>query len=266
MSRSRPLFVASLAAILVGSVAAGCHDPEIFDDLPDAVLGEAYDALLHSSHAREPVRYDLFDGELPSGLTLDDMGHITGVPIGAGPYTFEVLLVDMDANWVVQELIIEVVHEEGEVFVGPVLAADDLNGLCLEGFRVGGEDRHLMCQPWVRIEGAGMPGQSERTVEAGLFWVGGNGIADGGWFDDALIRTLPSDTLEWTFEPGEFQPEEAAEGVNSPTDGDVTEGGVLVAGELTGPGWIHASSVDHGSHAIEVLVVPPDFCPAPGGC
>lgn len=267
MPRSRPSFVAFLAAALVGSFAGGCHDPEIFDDLPDAVLGEAYDALLHSSHAREPVRYDLFDGELPTGLSLDDQGRITGVPIGAGPYPFEVLLVDMDGDWVVQELVIEVVHEEGEVFVGPVLTPADLNGLCLEGFDVSGEeDRHPMCLPWVRIHGAGMPGQSERAVEAGLFWVGGNGAADGGWFDDVLIRTLPSDTIEWTFEPGEFLPEESAEGVNSPSDAEVTKGGVLVAGELTGPGWIHASSADHGSHAIDVMVVPPDFCPAPGGC
>jgi len=259
--------MALLAAALLGSIAGGCNDPEILDDLPDAVLGEAYDALVHSRYAREPVRYDLFDGDLPLGLDLDDQGHISGVPIGAGLYTFEVLLVDMDGNWAVQALILEVTYGEDEIFVGPIMDDEELNGLCLEGIaRPDGETRHLMCKPWVRVAGAGMPGQSERTIEAGLFWVGANGAADGGWFDDVLIRALPSDEVAWRFEPDEFLPEETVEGVNSPEDADVTEGGVLVAGELTGPGWIHVDSADHGSHAIEALVVPPDFCPAPGGC
>lgn len=253
--------------LLLFASLAGCGDPEIFDDLPDAILGEAYDAQLHARHAREPIRYDLFDGALPDGLALDDTGRITGFPVGAGDYTFEVRLLDMDGNWDVAGLTLTVTYEEHQVFVGPVLDAADLNGLCLDGVDApSGEWRHHMCMPWVRVSGGGMAGQSERPVEAGLFWVGGNGSPDGGWYDDVLIRVLATDEVQWSFEPGEFFPQEAAEGVNSPTDAEVTDGGVLVAGERTGPGWIQVVHAEHGAHDIDAMVVPPDFCPAPGGC
>ncbi len=257
----------TIAAVLLALLLPGCNDPEIFDDLPDAVLGEAYDAQLHSRYARDPVRYDLFDGELPDGLSLDDTGSLTGVPIGAGDYTFEVRLVDVDGNWDVAALTLTVTYDALQVFVGPVLAEEDLNGLCLDGVDApNGQWRHHMCLPWIRVAGGGMPGQSERVVEAGLFWVGDNSIPDGGWVDDVLIRALPSDELEWSFAPGEFIPEEAAEGANSPTDAEVSGGGTFAAGDLTGPGWIQVVHAEHGAYDIEAMVVPPDFCPAPGGC
>ena len=267
MRRSWTIFALPVMAALVVGCLGGCRAPEIFDDLPDAALAESYDALLHSRYAREPVRYELFDGDLPAGLSLDSEGRLAGFPVGAGSYPFEVLLVDAGGDWTVGALNLEVTYTDDQVFVGPVLDTEELNGICLEGIEgPDDEPRFHMCMPWVRISGGGMPGQSERTLQAGLFWVGGNGTAEGGWFDDELLRTLPSDEIQWGFEAGEFVPQEASEGINSPLDTAVTEGGVLVAGELTGPGWIHVDHAEHGAYTIDALVVPPDFCPAPGGC
>ena len=48
------------------------------------------------------------------------------------------------------------------------------------------------------------------------------------------------------------------------TTGD--EAGLLFAGEATGPGTVRVEHGQYGVGEFEILVVPPDFCPAPGGC
>ena len=249
------------------ALASACADIEIPDDLPDAHLLEHYEGYLTAKYARSPARFDLFGGELPPGLSLAPDGTVYGTPLGVGSYSFDVRVVDALDRWVVASLHLEVDYEADQIYVGPILEEADLTGICLDGFTtVSGDRRHVMCMPWVRIAGAGMPGQSRRTLEGGVFWVGPNGAAEGGWFDDVLLRPLPPDELVWEFSAGESWPEETAEGPNSPTDTAIEEGAVLSAGESTGPGQLLVTHDTYGTNLVETMVVAPDFCPAPEGC
>ncbi len=254
-------------AIVLPPVIAGCGEMRLVDDLPPATLLTSYQAQISAERAKPPIRYDLFGGELPDGLELAGDGTLTGVPVGLGSYPFEVRAIDDNDRWVVATLHLEVEADPAEVFLGPVLDEEDLNGICVDGYTDDvGEVHRLLCQPWVRIQGAGMPGQSERALVAGVFWVGDNGQPDGGWYDDLLLRTLDPDEVVWSFEPGEFWPEAIEAGPNSPTDTTVDGTGLLGAGESTGPGTVQVSHETFGVDGFEVLVVPPDFCPAPQGC
>ena len=253
--------------MLLSLIATGCGEMGVLDELPAAALLEPYQASLESEHAKPPIRYDLFEGELPRGLELSSDGTLSGTPEGAGTYEFSVRAVDDNDHWTVATLHLDVTWQEGQVFLGPVMGADELNDLCLDGYARGdGEIVHLMCQPWVRIEGAGMANQTQRQVTPGVFWVGENGQPDGGWFDDLLLRELDPLDIEWSFAPGESWPEAVNAGPNRPDGTDVDATGVLTAGEATGPGAVEVVHERYGTGAIDVLVVPPDFCPAPQGC
>ena len=261
MSRTR------LLAPIVALAFCGCGDMRLVDELPDAEVAEAYEGVIDADRAKPPIRYTFYDGELPPGLALAEDGTVSGVPMGYGSYEFQVLAVDDNDRWVVATLHLEVGADEGQVYLGPVMGEEELGGLCLEGFDApGGEVRTLMCQPWVRIDGAGMQGQSQRALQPGAFWVGEDGAADAGWGDDVLLRSLDPAGVGWNFEPGEFQPEAIEADPNSPVDTTVDEAGLLFAGEATGPGTVRVEHGQYGVGEFEILVVPPDFCPAPGGC
>jgi len=248
-------------------LAGACFDIEVPDDLPDAQLLEHYEGYLTARYARAPARFDLYGGELPPGLSLAPDGTVYGTPLGVGAYAFDVRVIDAMDRWALVSINLQVDYEADQIYIGPILDDGDLNGICVDGFpTVSGDRRHLMCMPWVRIAGAGMAGQSQRDLEGGVFWVGPNGAAEGGWFDDLLLRPLPPDELTWTFTAGESWPEEASEGPNSPADTSIQEGSSLVAGERTGPGQLLVSHEAYGTYTVETMVVAPDFCPAPEGC
>ncbi len=254
-------------ASLLGPILAGCGDMRLVDALPAATLLQPYEASIAAERAKPPIRFDLFEGVLPEGLTLASDGTLAGTPVGVGTYEFRVRAVDDNDRWVVAALHLEVQVDASEVYIGPILTTDGLHGLCLDGFEDGaGDVRHLMCQPWVRIQGAGMEGQSEYSLSPGVFWVGDDGEAEGGWGDDLLLRELDPLALSWSFEAGESWPEALDAGPNRPEDSTVDGAGLFTAGESTGPGWVHVTDEVFGDGAIEVLVVPPDFCPAPQGC
>jgi hypothetical protein len=261
MTRTRLL--APIAAVLIG----GCGDMRLVDDLPVAVVAESYEGIVVAERAKPPISYALYEGELPAGLTLAEDGSLAGVPLGYGSYEFDVLAVDDNDRWVVATLHLDIEADDGQVYLGPVLADDELNAICLDGYADGNGDLHrLMCQPWVRIAGAGMAGQSERPLRVGAFWVGEDGEPEAGRGDDVLLRDLESLEVAWSFEPGEYPPEAIDAEPNSPVDTDVDASGLMTAGEATGPGTVHVEHSRYGTGEIEVLVVPPDFCPAPEGC
>lgn len=261
-----PCLILFTATLLGGTTMCGCQGIRIAADLPDAELMESYDATIHVVGAVGAVQVDLLDGSLPDGLVLESDGRIHGEPLGAGSYDLTVRVVDRQQRWAAGTLSLVVSYGDEEVYLGPVMDMDEMNRLCLEGTEFGDEIYHLMCQPWIRIEGAGVPDQSARQLTAGLFWVGPNGFAEGGWFDDVLLRELPAAELDWSFEPGSYLPEFEAAGPNSPIHTTVNDQGLLVAGEETGPGVVVIEHVTYGLGSMDILVVPPDFCPAPNGC
>ncbi len=266
MYRAAPaLLIAAVTAAAAPLVA--CQGVQVIGALPDASLMQPYSASIAVLNAVGPLRVDLVDGELPSGLSLSPDGTVAGEPLGAGSYTFTVRVVDRRDRWDQAPVTLEVDTDPYQVYLGPALTEDELSQLCLTGVVVDGETRHLLCQPWVRVTGTGMSGQQSRQLTAGVLWVGPDGEANGGWGDDVLLRRLDAADITWTFEPGESTPTLFPEaGPLSPTDAAVDAGGMLRAGELTGPGTVRIQHAELGAGAIDVLVLPPDWCPAPSGC
>ena len=59
------------------------------ESLPSATAGEGYNARVQIKGGAAPFSYDIANGLLPPGLTLDkDYGNISGIPQVSGSYTF----------------------------------------------------------------------------------------------------------------------------------------------------------------------------------
>ena len=66
--------------------------------LPDANLGRPYARVIKAEGGLAPYEFDLRQGNLPGGLTLDIHGRITGTPSQAGRSRFRVRVVDAAGN------------------------------------------------------------------------------------------------------------------------------------------------------------------------
>lgn len=71
-------------SIIVPGVA---QNPATFSfNLPDAVVGQAYSAMLTISGGVAPYTFAFVDGTSPGGLELDSTGLISGTPVSAGDF------------------------------------------------------------------------------------------------------------------------------------------------------------------------------------
>jgi len=64
------------------------------DALPDAVVDEEYAFFFTASGGKLPYAWSLESGSLPSGLTLDARGQVSGTPTAAGASAFTVRVTD----------------------------------------------------------------------------------------------------------------------------------------------------------------------------
>jgi hypothetical protein len=62
--------------------------------LPDAGLGQSYARAIRAEGGLPPYAFNLRDGNLPAGLSMDARGRITGTPSQAGRSRFRVRVVD----------------------------------------------------------------------------------------------------------------------------------------------------------------------------
>jgi hypothetical protein len=62
--------------------------------LPDAVVGSPYSAPLAAAGGKPPYAWQLSAGTLPSGLSLNSSGSITGTPVAEGPFPVTVTVTD----------------------------------------------------------------------------------------------------------------------------------------------------------------------------
>ncbi len=63
--------------------------------LPDGVVGETYEVTLQGSGGMQPYYWQLLDGPLPDGITLDEeMGTLSGTPTEAGNFDVTLELSD----------------------------------------------------------------------------------------------------------------------------------------------------------------------------
>lgn len=75
--------------------------------LPDATTGVAYSEQLVSGGGG--ITFSVTGGSLPTGLSMDDAGLITGTPTVTGPTTFEVTVVDAFLNQCKKDFVLSVV-------------------------------------------------------------------------------------------------------------------------------------------------------------
>ena len=74
--------------------------------LPDGTVGTPYSEQLVSGSGADT--FSITGGSLPTGLTMDDGGLISGTPTVAGPTTFEVTVTDTFLNQCKQDFVISV--------------------------------------------------------------------------------------------------------------------------------------------------------------
>ncbi len=76
-------------------------------ELPDGDLGEEYEALVEARGGNDPYSFEVTDGSLPSGLTLDeDTGEITGIPTTEWEFTFTIECTDESDDTDDQEYVV----------------------------------------------------------------------------------------------------------------------------------------------------------------
>lgn len=66
--------------------------------LPDATVGVPYSATFTAGGGNGAYMWSVISGALPSGLSMDVNGNITGTPDTAGTFTFTVQVVDTLGN------------------------------------------------------------------------------------------------------------------------------------------------------------------------
>jgi predicted Ser/Thr protein kinase len=76
-----------------------------------AVRGSAYSSDLQASGGSLPISWQILGGSLPQGLSLDSgTGHIAGMPVTSGVYSFQVKAADSNGHSAERALTIEVVE------------------------------------------------------------------------------------------------------------------------------------------------------------
>ncbi len=83
VERSYPVRIEPGEALVVRTLA-----------LPEATLGEAYNAALASAGGARPHRWRLRDGTVPPGLTLEPDGRLVGTPSAEGSFSFRAEVAD----------------------------------------------------------------------------------------------------------------------------------------------------------------------------
>lgn len=94
---SRALGAAEIAAIYTaGSAGKAALGPYITTPpgLPAGAVGQPYSQSFASSRGTLPVTYSVVGGVLPGGVTLSAAGVLSGVPSGAGAFSFTVRVTD----------------------------------------------------------------------------------------------------------------------------------------------------------------------------
>ena len=231
--------------------------------VPDGRVLSYYHGLLKVRGLDGAATWELVGGSLPLGLSLDDNGTISGLPLLPGSWAFDVRSEQVSGT-------VDIAVEPGvdEVRVG---LRTQLNNLDAVG--------NLMNHHWVRVSGGGRPDLQTITLDAGLYapgtdrqHAGGDAIdADGalvaGFSDDIRLYSLPPDELVveliiWhpsdEVEPSEGHPSPHENEGSPPT---IEPGGVVRGGADSGEGVLRVSWQDVPPVEARLTVVAPDWCP-----
>lgn len=79
------------------------------ETMPQAYVGEPYQATLRAAGGLRPFTFTLSDGELPPGVELS-AGALIGTPTATGTYSFTVTVSDASLNTTFEEYVVRVVE------------------------------------------------------------------------------------------------------------------------------------------------------------
>lgn len=261
--RSSRLLLLLFALSTLCACPAG--EPPAFDfsNLSDARFAEPYEAQIYLLDYTGPVSFTQVGGELPTGLSMNEAGTISGTPEYLGTFAFEVMASGLsrseDTIDTVSINVVAVGDTLADAFVG--YEHDQLNNMT--------ERLDLMRDIWLRVTGGGVEGLDSWTMNPGVYLPGPNGVSNGGDIDDVRIGDLSFSDLDVEFSnweatgpveanppayPSEHNPE------NDPPT--ITSNGTFNAGADGGEAEVRISHPDYeGAVDRRVLLVPPDWCP-----
>ena len=131
--------------------------------LPDGTVGTPYSEQLVSGSGADT--FAITGGSLPTGLTMDDGGLISGTPTVAGPTTFEVTVTDTFLNQCKQDFVIGVSGPTGCPDWTTVAWNTFINSFG-SIFSVTGVSNSAALS-WVGTGGSGAGTEEHRIVQAG---------------------------------------------------------------------------------------------------
>lgn len=209
-----------------------------------------------------PARYTITTGALPTGLTMNEAGAISGTPTWVGVYTAGVWVSDLrNIESFMEPVTLAVTGANVNAFLGH--ERDQLTQLYWDQ---GGK----LSDMWVRASGGGEDGMKSYTMLPGIYAPGPNGIAEEGLNDDVLIGSITRDEVEVNTGPweevDEVDPYELGGGYPSGhyNDGEPVlydEEWTFTAGADTGEMAVSVIHPTYGMDQTRILVVPPDWCP-----
>lgn len=108
----------ALASLAMAAALAGCGGTVetpgeplrlLREPLPQAFLGEPYQATLRAAGGLRPFEFTLAEGELPPGIELS-VGALVGTPTEVGQYSFAVRVSDASLNTTFETYTLSVVE------------------------------------------------------------------------------------------------------------------------------------------------------------
>lgn len=78
------------------SISISCPAITLDDVLPDGTVGSPYTGTITASGGASPYTYAVTSGSLPTGLTLNTNGTLTGTPTASGTFNFTVTATDLN--------------------------------------------------------------------------------------------------------------------------------------------------------------------------
>jgi hypothetical protein len=94
-------------------------------NLPDAVVGTAYDQTLQTTGGTPPYTFSVHSGALPTGLALAPTGAVSGVPTAAGDFAFSVDATDANGCTATASYTLGVATTAAPVACAGALFCDD---------------------------------------------------------------------------------------------------------------------------------------------
>jgi large repetitive protein len=107
---NQPSTLSSVDSVITAVYGRGPIPPDIIQEslTESAQVGQKFSITIHEIGGANPMKWSVTSGLLPTGMSLDDEGVISGTPTTAGTYTFTVKVTDANNLSSTQQLSLTV--------------------------------------------------------------------------------------------------------------------------------------------------------------